>query len=900
MSYELLATSVDTLHTQVTGLTTGVQEALQRVAALTKVNSTYPMTFVPGQAQYDVKVISGDVNATTAGMALWVEGTIVYAFDVIDMSKFSLQEPENYTAQTQMRLIVNARYDDVFATLDEAYQGEKGVRTQDYYAYLEGLQLETPVAYVAGLSIVRPTQAVTQGGVTYRPKATSLPFTTTNWGVDTVKFTTAEDMTLRQALAAPTGTSLVKHGSRTVEAKLNDTLSPLDKGAVGDGVADDTSAFVAFEAVVRHQNVDLNGRTYKVTAKPTGNRYFNGVFLEGSFKHYVADGQGIVGAARPDYNYGPAVRYNVMSINGDTVSRGAQAFAFEDRTRSMYLMEGGFITRYDMDGPVNAFPLDASGTGETVLGHQGLAVEYLTSGIKLWTTSIVGGRFACRFDYAADVPITQAEVYELFTTGIFANSTSCTPTVSYCGRYLIAHGSRFGTYTGVIRVFEIAKLIAGGPGDYTDKWLYEFETLGLHDSLNPVQGLACDGMSIFVIAGGTGFSSDVYKRLGVYTLDGQLLQKETNFRVGRTLAQADGDGTRYEPEGLAILGGAGGQLTLMSGILSGQPGLRRFRIFGCGMANPIVAQRINLPGNTLGSVASVTSTGREYVSLRASFDLANGAGTNIYGIGDSTQPGGIADFTNSTTRRVTAFNGQTTLKADTAISPLVVDMGGSGQAIQLWRSGTQYGYFNISTSDVTVGALSTADVRVATAGTTRWRFNDTLFYPHVTNTYSIGSASNIVKDITLGVAPIVTSDMRAKQQWRDVSQAERAVAVKAKQLLKFFKLNDAVDLKGDGARWHIGVGAQDLEAAFASEGLNAAEYAMFCHDVWEDQREPVMATRMVTKPMLVEREGFEFLEDVEVEEEYDTGETTLVVAAGDRYAVRYEQLIMFIISALEV
>lgn len=242
MSYELLATSVDTLHTQVTGLTAGVQEALQRVAALTKVNATYPMTFVPAQVQYDVKVISGDPNATTAGMALWVEGTIVYP-DVVDLSKFNLSDIENYTAQTQMRLIVNARYDDLFATVDEAYQGEKVARTQDYFNYLTGLQLENAVAYVGGLSIVRPTQAVTQGGVTYRPKATALPFTTTNWGVDTVKFTTAEDLAIRTDLNSPGGTSFIKHKAegassipRTLQNKLWENKSVLDKGADPTGV----------------------------------------------------------------------------------------------------------------------------------------------------------------------------------------------------------------------------------------------------------------------------------------------------------------------------------------------------------------------------------------------------------------------------------------------------------------------------------------------------------------------------------------------------------------------------------------------------------------------------------------------------------------------------------------
>ncbi|WP_235165427.1 MULTISPECIES: tail fiber domain-containing protein [Pseudomonas] len=49
-----------------------------------------------------------------------------------------------------------------------------------------------------------------------------------------------------------------------------------------------------------------------------------------------------------------------------------------------------------------------------------------------------------------------------------------------------------------------------------------------------------------------------------------------------------------------------------------------------------------------------------------------------------------------------------------------------------------------------------------------------------------------------------------------------------------YKFNDAVGLKGDGARWHFGVIAQQVKAAFESEGLNACEYGVLCYDEWEE------------------------------------------------------------------
>lgn len=53
---------------------------------------------------------------------------------------------------------------------------------------------------------------------------------------------------------------------RTVEEKLRDTISVKDFGAVGDGVADDTSAFQAAVNAVSGDDIIIPGGTYKITA----------------------------------------------------------------------------------------------------------------------------------------------------------------------------------------------------------------------------------------------------------------------------------------------------------------------------------------------------------------------------------------------------------------------------------------------------------------------------------------------------------------------------------------------------------------------------------------------------------------------------------------------------------
>lgn len=118
---------------------------------------------------------------------------------------------------------------------------------------------------------------------------------------------------------------------------------------------------------------------------------------------------------------------------------------------------------------------------------------------------------------------------------------------------------------------------------------------------------------------------------------------------------------------------------------------------------------------------------------------------------------------------------------------------------------------------------------------------------------------------------INTSDEREKQQIRSLTDDERAVAVRVKSLIRAFKFNDSVKNKGDAARIHFGVIAQDVKAAFEAEGLAAQDYAILCYDEWIEQVEV--------------RD-----DDGSVMQEYRP--------AGNRYGVRYEELLAFIIAAL--
>ena len=133
----------------------------------------------------------------------------------------------------------------------------------------------------------------------------------------------------------------------------------------------------------------------------------------------------------------------------------------------------------------------------------------------------------------------------------------------------------------------------------------------------------------------------------------------------------------------------------------------------------------------------------------------------------------------------------------------------------------------------------------------------------------LGSSSTRFDDVYATNGTIQTSDRNEKQDIAELSDAERRVAVAAKGLLRKFKWQSAVTEKGDNARTHFGIIAQDLQAAFTAEGLDAGDYAMFISTTWW------------------EHEGKIYTQDAP---EGATEKT--------RLGIRYPELLAFIIAAL--
>ena len=171
------------------------------------------------------------------------------------------------------------------------------------------------------------------------------------------------------------------------------------------------------------------------------------------------------------------------------------------------------------------------------------------------------------------------------------------------------------------------------------------------------------------------------------------------------------------------------------------------------------------------------------------------------------------------------------------------------------------------------------------------------------NSRDLGSSSVRWDDVYASNGTIQTSDRNEKQDIEELNTAETAVAVACKGLLRKFRWKDSVEEKGDNARIHFGIIAQDLQAAFAAEGLDAGDYAMFISTTWWETQTEVDAVEAVEE--VTDEEGNVTTEAVEAKDAYtrtDTFEKLAEAPTGaterTRLGVRYPELLAFIISAI--
>jgi len=225
-----------------------------------------------------------------------------------------------------------------------------------------------------------------------------------------------------------------------------------------------------------------------------------------------------------------------------------------------------------------------------------------------------------------------------------------------------------------------------------------------------------------------------------------------------------------------------------------------------------------------------------------------------------------------------------------------------GNVIAFAKDGTTVGSIGTVSSNLAIGTDDTgfyfnaAAERILPMNLSTFALRDAAI--------DLGATNGRWKDIYATNATIQTSDANEKQQIAALTDAEITAAKSISALFKTFKWNSAVEAKGDAARTHTGVIAQDVQAAMTAAGLDAGDYAFFISSTWWETQTEVPAVEAVDA--VLDEDGNVVTEAVEAVAAYtrtDTYDTAEEAPEGaterTRLGVRYPELLAFIGAATE-
>jgi len=164
------------------------------------------------------------------------------------------------------------------------------------------------------------------------------------------------------------------------------------------------------------------------------------------------------------------------------------------------------------------------------------------------------------------------------------------------------------------------------------------------------------------------------------------------------------------------------------------------------------------------------------------------------------------------------------------------------------------------------------------------------------NTYDFGHPTVRWDDIYATNGTIQTSDENEKQNIASLTSAEITAATAISKLFKTFKWKDKVAAKGDNARTHTGVVAQQVQSAMSDAGLDAGNYAFFISTTWWEKYVEVAAVEAddTVDPPIEAKDAYTRTDTYDTKEETPEGATERT-----RMGIRYPELLAFIGAATE-
>lgn len=196
-----------------------------------------------------------------------------------------------------------------------------------------------------------------------------------------------------------------------------------------------------------------------------------------------------------------------------------------------------------------------------------------------------------------------------------------------------------------------------------------------------------------------------------------------------------------------------------------------------------------------------------------------------------------------------------------------------------------------------IGASDGAAIYFRVGNFDRWQMLGSDLKPAADNLGAIGAPGQRVSVVYAATGAINTSDERSKK-WRGALTAdELAAAREIGVTIGIYQMLDAVAAKGDAARLHVGVKAQQVISILEAHGLNPMRYAFVCYDEW-DAVDPTPEMPATPGRAEVRDDDGRVLVHSEPGTPAQPGNPGL--AAGNRYGIRYDELSMFILAAQEL
>lgn len=231
--------------------------------------------------------------------------------------------------------------------------------------------------------------------------------------------------------------------------------------------------------------------------------------------------------------------------------------------------------------------------------------------------------------------------------------------------------------------------------------------------------------------------------------------------------------------------------------------------------------------------------------------------------------------------------------ADDATSPLIaLKHTGASSTEKIWAHVVNLAGQCVLGSYTDAGVFANTAWRAVRSGTSisSVDFGATV-RPIVDDSYDVGSASFRFDDVYATNTTIQTSDAREKTELQPLPDSVKRAARALRSSIGFFQWNSSVAEKGDAARLHVGVTAQAVRDAFTAEGEDPERWGVFCCDDLEEAYETEETVRVA------DADGER---DVRVIVQRTRPKRDANGVQETRLGVRYDQLLLLMLAALEV